>query len=117
MTKARPDWRYGASRVRAVLNGVWRTSRLVYCINSVARTQRSRLGKMTQELLDPKRLYWNLRDFGIGRRKGQTPYGLLGLNVPGLSFWEFLMLTPEELREKLSALEDRREIVPLRVPA
>ena len=61
---------------------------------------------MTQELLDLKRLYWNLRRFRIGRRKGQTPYGLLGLNVPDLSFWEFLKLTPEELREKLSALED-----------
>jgi hypothetical protein len=27
--------------------------------------------------------------------------------VPDLSFWEFLKLTPEELREKLSALGDR----------
>ena len=61
---------------------------------------------MTQGLLDLKRLYWNLRQFRIGRRKGQTPYGLLGLNVPDLSVWEFLKLTPEELRERLSALED-----------
>jgi hypothetical protein len=28
------------------------------------------------------------------------------LNVPDLSFWEFLKLTPEQLREKLSALGD-----------
>jgi len=41
---------------------------------------------MTQGLLDQKRLYWNLRRFRIGRRKGQTPYGLQGLNVPDLSF-------------------------------
>jgi hypothetical protein len=74
--------------------------------NGVARMQQSRHRKMTQELLDLKRLYWNLRQFRIGRRKGQTPYGLLGLNVPDLSFWEFLKLTPGELREKLSALGD-----------
>src|SRR4051812_27092905 len=106
LTKACPDWCAEASRVRAVLRGVWRASSLVGCVNSVARMQQARHRKMTQGLLDLKRLYWNLRQFRIGRRKGQTPYGLLGLNVPGLSFWEFLKLTPEELREKLSALED-----------
>ena len=61
---------------------------------------------MTQGLLDLKRLYWNLRQFRIGRRKGQTPYGLMGVKLPALSFWEFLKLTPEELRETLSALRD-----------
>ncbi|MGI8627214.1 MAG: hypothetical protein ACR2J5_11695, partial [Geodermatophilaceae bacterium] len=58
--------------------------------------------KMSQGLLDLKRLYWNLRRFRTGRRKGQTPYGLLGLKVPDLSFGEFLKLTPEELRKELS---------------
>ena len=53
-----------------------------------------------------KRLYWNLRPFRIGRRKARTPYGLLGLKVPELSFWEFLKLTSEQLREELSAQED-----------
>ncbi len=76
------------------------------CENSVARMQHTQHRKMTQDLLDLKPLYWNLRRFRIGRRKGQTPYGLLGLNVPDLRFWEFLKLAPEELREKLSALED-----------
>jgi hypothetical protein len=103
LTKARPDWRAQAERVRAVLRGVWRASSLVECVNSVVRMQQARHRKMTQELLDLKRLYWNLRRFRIGRRKGQTPYGLLGLKVPDLSLWEFLKLTPEELREKLSA--------------
>jgi hypothetical protein len=106
LTKACPDWRAQAERVRAVLRSVWRASSLVECVNSVARMQQARHRRMTQELLDLKRLYWNLRPFRIGRRKGQTPYGLLGLKVPDLSFWEFLKLTPEELREKLSALED-----------
>jgi hypothetical protein len=49
---------------------------------------------------------WNLRPFRIGRRKAQTPYGRLGLKVPDLSFGEFFKLTPEELREKLSAMGD-----------
>jgi hypothetical protein len=92
--------------VRAVLRGIWRASSLVECVNSVARMQQARHRKMTQKLLDLKRLYWNLRRFRIGRRKAQTPYGLLGLKVPDLSFWEFLKLTPEELRKELSAMGD-----------
>jgi hypothetical protein len=103
LTKACPDWREESRRVRAVIRGVWRASSLVECVNSVARMQQARHRKMTQGLLDLKRLYWNLRRFRIGRRKGQAPYGLLGLKVPELSFGEFLKLTPDELREQLSA--------------
>ncbi len=106
LTKACPQWRDEAERVRAALRGVWRASSLVECVNSVVRMQQARHRKMTQELLDLKRLYWNLRRFRIGRRKGQTPYGLLGLKVPDLSFWEFLKLTPEELQGTSSALGD-----------
>jgi hypothetical protein len=106
LTKSCPDWPEKAGRVGAVLRGVWRASSLVECLNSVARMQQSRHRKMTQGLLDLKRLYWNLRRFRIGRRKGQTPYGMLGLKLPELSFWEFLKLTPEELREELSAMND-----------
>ncbi len=61
---------------------------------------------MTQGLLDLKRLSWNLRRFRTGRRKNQTPYGLLDLKLLDLNFWEFLKLTPEELRKKLSVQED-----------
>jgi hypothetical protein len=106
LTKACSDWRDESRRVRAVVRGVWRASSLVECVNSVARMQQARHRKMTQGLLDLKRLYWNLRRFRTGRRKDQTPYGLLGLDLPDLSFWEFLKMTPEELREKLSALGD-----------
>jgi len=106
LTKACPQWHDEAERVGAVLRGVWRASSLVECVNSVARMQQARHRKMTQGLLDLKRLYWNLRQFRIGRRKGQTPYGLMGVKLPELSFWEFLKLTPEELRETLSALGD-----------
>ena len=105
LAKTEPDGIARAPRVRQVLRGVWRASSLVECVNSVARMQQARHRKMTQGLLDLKRLYWNLRRFRVGRRKDQTPYGLLGLDLPELSFWEFLKLTPDELREQLSAQE------------
>jgi hypothetical protein len=104
--KTSPEWRERAAAVHRVLRGVWRASSLAECINSVARMQQSRHRKMTQGLLDLKRLYWNLRRFRTGHRKDQTPYGLLGLKLPDLSFWEFLKLTPEQLREQLSVTVD-----------
>jgi hypothetical protein len=106
LAKANPAGIAQAERIHQVLRGVWRASSLVECVNSVARMQQARHRKMTQGLLDLKRLYWNLRRFRIGRRKDQAPYGLLGLKLPALSFWEFLKLTPEELREQLSVQED-----------
>src|ERR1700749_3809943 len=102
-TKTCPDWQGEANRGGAGLRGVWRASSLVECVNSVVRMQQTRHRKMSQGLLDLKRLYWNLRRFRTGRRKGQTPYGLLGLDLPELTFGEFLNLTPEGLRERLSA--------------
>ena len=77
---------------------MWRASSLVECINSVARMHQGRHRKMTQGLLDLKWLYWNLHQFRAGHRKNQTPYGLLGLKLLALSFWEFLRMTQEELR-------------------
>src|SRR5262249_38411334 len=76
LEKADPAWRDHAARVGGVLRGVWRASSLVECVNSVARMQQARHRKMTQGLLDLKRLYWNLRRFRTGDRKGQTPYEL-----------------------------------------
>jgi hypothetical protein len=106
LEKTSPEWRGWAKQVSGVLRGVWRASSLVECVNSVARMQQARHKKMTQGLLDLKRLYWNLRQFRTGPRKGRAPYGLLGQKLPEVSFWEFLKLTPEQLREQLSALED-----------
>ena len=106
LAKAEPHWQELAGRVRELLRGVWRASSLVECINSVARMHQGRHRKMTQGLLDLKRLYWNLHQFRDGHRKNQTPYGLLGLKLPALSFWEFLRMTPEELRKQLSATDD-----------
>ena len=105
LTKSCPDRPDQASRVRAVLRGAWRASSPVECVDSVARMQQAWHRKMTQGLLDLKRLFWNLRPFRTGRRKDQTPYGLLGLKLPDLSFGELLRLTPEEQREQLSAQE------------
>jgi hypothetical protein len=105
LEKTSPGWREQAAEVNRVLREVWRASSLVECVNSVARMQQARHRKMSQGLLDLKRLYWNLRRFRTGHRKDQTPYGLLGLKLPDLSFGEFLKLTPDQLREQLSAME------------
>jgi hypothetical protein len=105
LSKACPDGSEEARRVGAVLRGVWRASSLVECVDSVARRQQARHRKVTQGLLDLKRRYGNLRRFRAGRRKDQSPYGLLGLDLPDLSFREFLKLTPAELRKELSAQE------------
>jgi hypothetical protein len=66
--------------------------------------QQARHRKMSQSLLDLKRLYWNSHRFRSGRRRGTTPYERLGVPwPPGLRWWEVLNLTPERLRDKLSA--------------
>ena len=106
LQKGDPNWQEQADRVRAVLRNSWRASSLVECINSVARMQQSRHRKMTQGLLDLKRLYWNLRRFRTGRRKNRSPYEMLGLSLPPMSWWELLKRSPDELRQHLSAKED-----------
>jgi hypothetical protein len=82
LTKAGLDVAAQLTRLRAALRRAWRSSSLVEGINSVARMQQARHRKMTQGLLDLKRLYWNMRQFRTGRRKGKTPYELLGLKLP-----------------------------------
>ncbi len=70
----------------------------------VVRMQQSRHRKMSQGLLDLKRLYWNLRKFRTGGRKKTSPYERLGVPVPAnLSWCQLLQLTPEQLRPLLSA--------------
>jgi hypothetical protein len=91
------------AQVRQVLRQAWRASSLVECLNSVARMQQSRHRRMTAGLLSLKRLYWNCRSFCTGRRRKQTPYGLLGVPLPTTDWWELLRLPPEQLRQQLSA--------------
>lgn len=90
-------------QVHQVLRQAWRASSLVECLNSVARMQQSRHRRMTPGLLALKRLYWNCRSFGTGRRRRQTPYGLLGVPLPTMDWWELLRMPPEQLRQQLSA--------------
>ena len=106
LARARPGWREDAAAVRRELRGVWRASSLVECLNSVARMQQARHRKLSQGLLDLKRLWWNLRRFRTGRRKGRSPYELLGLKLPERSLWEVLKLSPDQLRQELSAQGD-----------
>jgi hypothetical protein len=106
LAKTDPDWPTKAWQVGQALRRSWRASSLVEGINSVARMQQARHRKMTQGLLDLKRLYWNLRPFRTGHRRGKTPYGMLGVQVPSAKWWDLLKLTPEQLRHQLSAHED-----------
>jgi hypothetical protein len=59
-------------------------------MNSVLRMHQSRHRTLTQEMLDLKRLYWNTRVFGGGKRKGRCPYEHLGLKLPSYDFWTLL---------------------------
>jgi hypothetical protein len=103
LTLSGPAGAEALTQVRQVLDRAWRASSLVECINSVARMQQSRHRRMTQGLLDLKRLYWNCRAFRTGKRRGRTPYELLGLKLPNADWWELLKLPPDQLRQQLSA--------------
>ena len=93
--------------VREIFRRAYRASSLVECINSVLRMQQAQHRKMTQGLLDLKRLYWNCHTFRTGRRRSTTPYQRLGLPWPeGLDWWDVLKLTPEQLRDKLSTAKN-----------
>ena len=89
-------------RVAAVLKSTVRASSAVECMNSVLRMQQSRHRRMTQPMLDLKRLYWNSRPFRSGPRKDVCPYQALGLNLPTFDFWSLLQADPAELRQQLS---------------
>ena len=89
--------------VQDICRRAYRASSLVECLNSVLRMHQAGQRRLTQGLLDLKRLYWNCHQFGGGRRRGTTPYQRLGVPWPeGLRWWEVLKLAPEQLRDKLS---------------
>jgi hypothetical protein len=89
--------------VQEILRRAYRASSLVECINSVLRMQQARHRKMTQGLLDLKRLYWNCHTFRTGRRRKTTPYERLGVPWPdGTRWWDVLKMTPEQFQNKLS---------------
>jgi len=103
LAKAGEVGQQAQAAVQDIIRRAYRASSLVECINSVVRMHQGRHRKMTQSLLDLKRLYWNCHIFRTGRRRGTTPYQRLGMPWPeGLRWWEVLKLTPEQLRDRLS---------------
>lgn len=89
-------------RVSAALDRTCRSSSAVECLNSVLRMQQGRHRRMTQGMLDLKRLFWNCHRFEAGPRRGRSPYEVLGLPLPTLGFWELLQATPHSLTQTLS---------------
>jgi hypothetical protein len=89
-------------QVAAVLGDTVRASSAVECRNSVLRMQQSRHRRMTQPMLDLKRLYWNCRAFRSGPRKDACAYRALGLELPSYDFWELLHADPAQLAQQLS---------------
>jgi hypothetical protein len=92
--------------VAAVLSDTHRASSAVECLNSVLRMQQARHRRMTQPMLDLKRLYWNCRPFRSGPRKDACPYQRLGLELPTYDFWELLHTDPARLTQQLSTRGD-----------
>jgi hypothetical protein len=90
--------------VRRILRHTWRASSMVEGLNSVLRMHQARHRRLTQSMLDLKRLYWNCRELRTGKRRKQTPYQRLGVILPEKRWWELLKMSPEQLREQLSAL-------------
>lgn len=92
--------------IREIVRRAYRASSLVECLNSVLRMQQAGHRRLSQELLDLKRLAWNCHRFESGRRRNTTPYERLGICLPtGLHWWDLLKLTPEQLRARLSTNE------------
>jgi hypothetical protein len=98
------------NRVAHVLRTTIRASSAVEGINSVLRMQQGRHRKMTQGLLDLKRLYWNCRRLQTGKRRGRCPYEILGAELPSVDFWTLLRGTKipagDQLPEKVSGSGD-----------
>jgi hypothetical protein len=88
--------------VRGVLRRAYRASSAVEGLNSIVRMHQGRHRRLTQGLLDLKRLNWNCRPFRTGQRQKHTPYGLLGLKLPTSDWWQLIKIPPQELRQHLS---------------
>lgn len=103
LSKAGDEGVQATAAVKDIFRRAYRASSLVECINSVLRMHQAGHRRMTQGLLDLKRLHWNCHTFSAGRRRQTTPYERLGVPwPPDLPWWEALKLTPEQLRDKLS---------------
>jgi len=99
------NWEESYRRVAAVLRHTVRASSAVECMNSVLRMHQGRHRTVTQPMLDLKRLYWNCRPFHSGKRKGRSPYELLGLRLPTTDWWQLLHTPLGDLTQQLSTSE------------
>jgi hypothetical protein len=106
--KLDPNWRQWYRRIAAVLSQTVRASSAVECMNSVLRMHQSRHRTTTQGMLDIKRLYWNCRVFGQGKRKGRCPYEHLGLKLPSYDFWSMLQVQLPTALAAAKALAKRK---------
>jgi hypothetical protein len=95
------DWREGYVKVDELLRQAVRASSAVEGVNSVVRMPQGRHRHVSQAMLDLKRLYWHCRVFREGKRKGRSPYELLGLKLPTSDWWQLLQMDPKELEQKL----------------
>jgi hypothetical protein len=96
-----PDWKADYVKVDELLSEAVRASSAVEGVNSVVRMHQGRHRHVSQEMLDLKRLYWNCRTFREGKRKGRSPYELLGLKFPTSDWWQLLQMDPQELEQIL----------------
>ncbi len=101
--KLEVNWQESYGRVAAVLRQTVRASSAVECMNSVLRMHQERHRTVTQPMLDLKRLYWNCRPFRSGKRRGRSPYDLLGLSLPTTDWWQLLHTPSPDLTQQLSS--------------
>jgi hypothetical protein len=74
------------SAVRRILYHPKRASSLVECFNSILRPIQQVKKHVTQEFLWLKALHHNMKSFKQGRRKGKSPFQLLGIDF-GVQDW------------------------------
>jgi hypothetical protein len=73
LSKAGDEGLQAAAAVKDLFRRAYRASSLVECINSVLRMHQAGHRRLTQGLLDLKRLYGNGHTFHAGRRRNTTP--------------------------------------------
>jgi hypothetical protein len=100
-----PQWQEAYRQVDELLRPAVRASSAVEGVNSVVRMHQGRHRHVSQGMLNLKRLYWNCRVFRDGKRKGRSPYDLLGLKLPNANWWQLLQMDPEELEQNLLTQE------------
>jgi hypothetical protein len=90
LKKLVPAFLQVVSVVKKVLYHPKRASSLVECYNSILRPIQQVKKQVTQEFLWLKALHHNMKSFRQGRRKGKSPFQLLGVDL-GNQDWIRLM--------------------------